>query len=51
MSEQLKHKMFDFEAMPPPASWEVIAARLDDDFGYATVAAKMNNFDAAPPLS
>ena len=51
MSEQLKHKMFDFEATPPPASWEVIAARLDDDIRYATVAAKMNNFDAAPPLS
>jgi len=51
MSEQLRYKMFDFEAAPPPASWEVIAARLDDDIRHATVATKMNSFEATPPQS
>ena len=51
MSEQLRHKMINSEASPPPAAWNAIAARLDDDRQYTAVATKMNNFDAMPPLS
>jgi len=49
MSEQLRHKMIDFEATPPPAAWETIAARLEDDTRYAALAATMNHFEPAPP--
>ncbi len=30
MSEQLKHKMQQWEVQPPPGCWDVIASRLDD---------------------
>jgi hypothetical protein len=49
MSEQLRHKMIDLEVAPPPASWESIAARLDDDKQYHVLAAKMTNAEAIPP--
>ena len=50
MSEQLQHKMYEFETAPPAEVWETIAARLNDDEQYATVAAKMNNHtEEAPP--
>lgn len=49
MSEQLRHKMKEFAVTPPPAAWDTIAARLNDDTHYFTVAAKMNRFEAAPP--
>ncbi|MEO6314287.1 MAG: hypothetical protein ABIU63_13750 [Chitinophagaceae bacterium] len=52
MSEQLRHKMNDFEATPPGAAWKAIAAGLDDDTQYAALAAKMNAWQAAPtPLA
>jgi len=49
MSEQLRHKMINFEVVPPSAAWEAITARLDDDKQYAAVATKMNNFNDPPP--
>jgi hypothetical protein len=49
MSEQLRHKIVNFEVAPPPTAWDAIATRLDDDRQYAVVAAKMNSFELAPP--
>ncbi len=51
MSEQSRHKMFDFEATPPPAAWETIAARLEDDRKYTALTSKINQYQEAPPAA
>lgn len=51
MSEQLRHKMIDFEATPPPAAWETIASRLEDDGKHAALATKMKNFETPAPAA
>jgi hypothetical protein len=47
MSEQLKHKMHQWEAPPPPACWEAIAARLHD--AQAPLAARLYDLEIPPP--
>lgn len=49
MSERLRHKMIDFTVVPPPAAWESIAVRLDDDRKYAGISSTLNKFEASPP--
>lgn len=49
MSEQVRHKMIDFAVAPPPAAWESIAERLDDDRKYSVLSSKMDCFETAPP--
>ena len=49
MSEQLRHKMIDFEVQPPLTAWQSIAARLDDDSNYAAVSSKLNSYETPPP--
>jgi hypothetical protein len=49
MSEQLRHKIVNFEVAPPSTAWDSIAERLDDDRQYAVVAAKMTGAELAPP--
>ena len=49
MPQQLKHKMYEFEVTPPPAAWEAIAARLDDDSRYSLISSTMNDYEVAPP--
>jgi hypothetical protein len=51
MSEQVRHKLIDFAVAPPPAAWESIAERLDDDRKYTVLASKMDGFEAPPPPS
>ncbi len=41
--------MIDFAVAPPPAAWESIAERLDDDRKYTVLASKMESFDTLPP--
>jgi len=50
MSEQLKHKMQQCEATPPPGCWEAIASRLSDTSGYAS-AARLYDIEIQPPVS
>lgn len=47
MSEQLKHKMQQWEAPPPPGCWEAIASRLDD--AGTSLPARLYNLELAPP--
>ncbi len=49
MSEQLQHKIIVYSVPPPPAAWEGIAARLDDDETYAMFSARVKQFEIAPP--
>jgi len=49
MSEQLKHKMKQWEATPPPGCWEAIASRLSDTPAYAALAAKLYDSAVLPP--
>lgn len=49
MSEQSRHKIFDFEATPPPAAWETIAARLEDDNQHAALTSKIIQYQQTPP--
>jgi hypothetical protein len=49
MSEQLKHKMQQWEATPPPGSWDAIASRLSDMPAYAALSAKLYDAAIAPP--
>ena len=51
MSEQLRHKMINYETPPPNAVWNAIAERLEDDKQYAVVSIKVNHFEEAPPSS
>jgi len=51
MPERFKHKLFDHEVTPPPAAWETIAARLNDDTRHALLATKINQYEVAPPDS
>jgi len=47
MSEQLKYKMQQWEAPPPPGCWEAIASRLD---GAITPSpARLYDMEVAPP--
>lgn len=48
MSEQLKHKMQQYEATPPPGCWDAIASRLHDASGHAS-AAVLYNMEIPPP--
>jgi hypothetical protein len=49
MPQQLKHTMYEFEVTPPPAAWEAIAARLNDDAQYALISSKMTEYKVTPP--
>ena len=49
MSEQLRHKMINYETPPPEAVWESVAVRLDDDKQYAVVSTRINDFIVTPP--
>ncbi len=49
MSEQIRHTLIDFAVPPPPAAWESIAERLDDDRRYSVLAEKMERFETPPP--
>ncbi len=51
MRQQMKHNLYEFEVMPPPASWKDIAARLDDDSFYSFVSSKLNIYEVMPPVS
>ena len=43
--------MIDFAVVPPPAAWESIAERLDDDRKYTVLASKIDGFEASPPAA
>lgn len=49
MSEQLKHKMQQWEAAPPPGCWDAIAFRLGDTTAYA--AARLYHKEIPPPVA
>ena len=47
MSEQLKHKMQQWEATPPTGCWHAIAARISD--GHASATARLYDIEIPPP--
>ncbi|HEY4151674.1 MAG TPA: hypothetical protein VGM41_22195 [Chitinophagaceae bacterium] len=47
MSEQLKHKMQQWEVQPPPRCWDAIASRLDDVIPLPS--AKLYHLEIPPP--
>ena len=49
MSEELRHKLIHYEAPPPDAVWNAIAATLDEDKQFAAVSSRMTNAALAPP--
>jgi negative regulator of sigma E activity len=49
MSEQLKKKMYQWEAIPPPVCWDTIASRLDD--AVAPVTTRLRDLELSPPSS
>jgi len=49
MFEQLQHRMISYEVIPPPAAWETIAARLNDDEKYGMLSDRVNQFETFPP--
>jgi hypothetical protein len=51
MSELVRHKMIDFAVEPPPAAWDSIAERLDDDRKYFALATKMSPLETPVPAA
>jgi hypothetical protein len=49
MSEQLKNKMYQWEAIPPPVCWDIITSRLDDAVAPATT--RLRDLELPPPPS
>ena len=43
--------MIDFAVEPPPAAWDSIAERLDDDRKYFALASKMNHLETPVPFA
>ena len=51
MSNNIQHKMLDFEVTPPPSAWSNIANALDDAALYNTISQKLQTATIAPPAS
>lgn len=49
MSEQLKNKLEQFEAIPPQGTWDKIAIELDETALYKNISGKLINYEAIPP--
>ena len=51
MSEQMKHRMQQWETTPPPGCWHTIDSRLNEAAQPAPYAAKLYDTAVTPPLS
>lgn len=51
MPEQLKNKLFNFEAPPPPGVWKNIAGELAESNELLPLSKKMYDFEVSPPVA
>jgi hypothetical protein len=51
MSEQLKHKIHNYEVDPPAAVWKNLASELNNTNDYLPVSKKMFDYEVNPPSS
>lgn len=49
MSDELKHKMYDYEVNPPEAVWDSIAGELEEDAALNPLREKMQAYKVMPP--
>lgn len=49
MPEQIKNKLQQFEATPPPGLWDRIALNLDETSLYKDTSERLSNYEATPP--